>query len=470
MAIQKRKDVTKAEKKAAMGEYGDVTYADETNKKYPLDTPEHVRAAIRYFGMPKNREKYSKDDMEKMMAKMRSMAKKMGVEMNMEMSDSKKFRKQVLRYGKWLHPSAKDGVLEITPEYVEKLVNNFKKNPYVPVLRSHIDNSVAEQNPELIVSKNIESLEKTDKGMDAVFEAPTNIIDKYNDVSARIEPDYTDHETGEILGDVLSHVALVVNPFIKKLDPFVALQEQKASYVINLSDIQTMENKKSKVELEDEVKTEVETEVKETETDEVEVEKTEDKTEETTEETKETEEKEEAETEEVEAEVKEESEEKSEEKTETEESAKPTEETGEKVKETTETSDVQKKIVELEEIIAKQNRDLVARDAESRYVELSNQGKVTPAVKEEVIALYTAKTSIDLADGTQKGIKEILDSLFEKLPKIIDFEEKGVDAEGVKSDISPVLLAEMRSLPAHKGKTDEEWAAFIEKNKGVLVE
>lgn len=382
----------------------------------------------------------------------------------------KKFKKQILRYGKWEHPSARNGVLEITPEYADKLIENFEKNPYVPVVRGHIDNTVAEQNPGLIVARNIKKLERDDKGVYAEFEADEKDIDKYNDVSARIDPGYKDHETGEFLGDIITHIGMVISPYIKKLDPFVALNEQRATYVINLSDIQTMANKKSKVELEDEVKTEAETEVKEAETVEVEAEKTEEKAEEKTEETKETEEKKEVETEEVEAEVKEESEEKSEEKSETEEVEKPAEETESKVEETTEASDVQRKIVELEETIAKQNKELAARDAESRYVELSNQGKVTPAMKDEVIALYTAKTSIDLADGTQKGIKEILDSLFEKSPKVIDFEEKGVDTEAVKSDVSLVLLAEMRKLDAHKNKTDEEWAAFVEKNKSVLAE
>ncbi|GAB4019803.1 hypothetical protein GCM10028808_58750 [Spirosoma migulaei] len=28
--------------------YGDVEFADRTNKKYPIDTPEHVRAAWSY--------------------------------------------------------------------------------------------------------------------------------------------------------------------------------------------------------------------------------------------------------------------------------------------------------------------------------------------------------------------------------------------------------------------------------------
>lgn len=54
-----RKDVTPADKKAAEKKYGNVTYADEKNKKYPIDTEKHIRAAWNYIHMPKNAAKYS---------------------------------------------------------------------------------------------------------------------------------------------------------------------------------------------------------------------------------------------------------------------------------------------------------------------------------------------------------------------------------------------------------------------------
>ena len=54
----KRKDVTPADKKHAEKEYGDVSYADETNKKYPIDTEEHIRAAWNYIHQAKNAGKY----------------------------------------------------------------------------------------------------------------------------------------------------------------------------------------------------------------------------------------------------------------------------------------------------------------------------------------------------------------------------------------------------------------------------
>ena len=57
---EKRKDVSEADKKAAKEEYGDVAYADEENKKYPIDTEEHIRAAWNYINKEKNAAKYPK--------------------------------------------------------------------------------------------------------------------------------------------------------------------------------------------------------------------------------------------------------------------------------------------------------------------------------------------------------------------------------------------------------------------------
>jgi hypothetical protein len=71
-SITKREDVNPEE---GAKKYGDVRFADTKNKKYPLDTPEHVRSAASYFGMPKNRSEYSKED-QAVIAKRISAAKK----------------------------------------------------------------------------------------------------------------------------------------------------------------------------------------------------------------------------------------------------------------------------------------------------------------------------------------------------------------------------------------------------------
>lgn len=56
MAMKKRKDVNPKEGER---KYGDVKFADPTNKKYPIDTEEHIRAAWNYIHKAKDSDKYS---------------------------------------------------------------------------------------------------------------------------------------------------------------------------------------------------------------------------------------------------------------------------------------------------------------------------------------------------------------------------------------------------------------------------
>ena len=57
--IEQREDVNPKE---GVTKYGEVKFADPKNKKYPLDTEAHVRAAASYFGMAKNRALYKEDE------------------------------------------------------------------------------------------------------------------------------------------------------------------------------------------------------------------------------------------------------------------------------------------------------------------------------------------------------------------------------------------------------------------------
>ena len=57
--MEKRKDV---KPEYGLKKYGDVEFADDVNKKYPLDTEEHIRAAWSYFHMPRDFDKYSEKD------------------------------------------------------------------------------------------------------------------------------------------------------------------------------------------------------------------------------------------------------------------------------------------------------------------------------------------------------------------------------------------------------------------------
>jgi hypothetical protein len=57
--VAERDDTSPKEGKA---KYGNVKFADEKNKKYPIDTEAHIRAAWNYINKPKNAGKYSEDD------------------------------------------------------------------------------------------------------------------------------------------------------------------------------------------------------------------------------------------------------------------------------------------------------------------------------------------------------------------------------------------------------------------------
>lgn len=75
--IDRRDDV---KPKEGLREYGDVKFADETNKKYPIDTPQHVRSAWSYINHEDNAAKYDKDEVEAIKSRIERAAKEHGVE------------------------------------------------------------------------------------------------------------------------------------------------------------------------------------------------------------------------------------------------------------------------------------------------------------------------------------------------------------------------------------------------------
>jgi len=324
----------------------------------------------------------------------------------------KTVQKQILRYGEWKNPNAKNGVLSITRDYIQQLVDNFKHTPFVPVLRGHVANNDAEANTNLIISKNIQDLAMDDEGLNATFEVDEEELEKYNDVSASIDEAYENHETGDVIGATLKHIALVVDPYIKGLRNF-ALLKDKVNYLINLSEI-TMKKEKSKTELAEEP-VKVEAEVVKTET-----------TTETEPETEKVEETVEVATVvEPEAEAKEE--------------PVKTEETVVEVKEeTVDSAELQKTILDLQEQIKSRDAEIVSAKAQTRYIELRDAGKATPAMEDAVKSLYqSSSTVVNLADGCKKTTGELLDQLFEKMPQIISFGEQGVNTEAIDDEAEP---------------------------------
>lgn len=77
--IDRRDDVNPDEGEE---KYGDVEFADSTNKKYPIDTPEHVRAAWNYINHKDNAAKYDAGEVETIKNRIKRAAKKHGVEID----------------------------------------------------------------------------------------------------------------------------------------------------------------------------------------------------------------------------------------------------------------------------------------------------------------------------------------------------------------------------------------------------
>jgi len=79
--IDRRSDV---KPKEGEHKYGDVEFADTTNKKYPIDTAEHVRAAWSYINHKDNASKYDADEVKTIKNRIKKAAKKFDVEINDE--------------------------------------------------------------------------------------------------------------------------------------------------------------------------------------------------------------------------------------------------------------------------------------------------------------------------------------------------------------------------------------------------
>ena len=69
--IHRRRD---ADPKEGLKKYGDTTFADTVNKKYPIDTPGRIKAAWAYIHQPSNAEKYTAGEVRTIKARVRHAA------------------------------------------------------------------------------------------------------------------------------------------------------------------------------------------------------------------------------------------------------------------------------------------------------------------------------------------------------------------------------------------------------------
>ena len=69
--IHRRRD---ADPDEGRRKYGDTTFADPTNKKYPIDTPGRIKAAWAYIHQPSNALKYTAAERRTIQARIRKAA------------------------------------------------------------------------------------------------------------------------------------------------------------------------------------------------------------------------------------------------------------------------------------------------------------------------------------------------------------------------------------------------------------
>lgn len=70
--IHRRSDARPGE---GLKKYGDTTFADPVNKKYPVDTPGRIKAAWSYIHQPSNTAKYTPGEIRTIRARIRRAAK-----------------------------------------------------------------------------------------------------------------------------------------------------------------------------------------------------------------------------------------------------------------------------------------------------------------------------------------------------------------------------------------------------------
>lgn len=103
LRIAKREDTSPNE---GEHKYGDVKFADEKNKKYPIDTAEHVKAALSYWGNPANRAKYSAADQKTIGERIHAAAKRLGI--------GTEEKKQAPAFPTWFRAFHPENVTDVT--------------------------------------------------------------------------------------------------------------------------------------------------------------------------------------------------------------------------------------------------------------------------------------------------------------------------------------------------------------------
>lgn len=351
----------------------------------------------------------------------------------------KRFWKQIAGYGEFVDPRGAGKKMVLDKAWGERIVDNFKNGPIkrVPTPVGHPQTSaeLAERNKGWLVDA--EAREDGLYGLieirkaDAAEDIESGVL---VDTSVAFDEQYTDKKTGKIFRDVLKHVGLVNDPYIKDMTEFQPALSDGNLATILFSDGGNNNNEEEiKMTL---VKNDREFEVKVTylegeETKEAviaagaELEVPEDQAEAVTKLIA--------------------------------EAVAPEEE-----EEDEELSDEEKKAKELadrEAAVAAKEKELSDKQAAADYERLLSEGKIVPAQKDAFIALSAqGSATVELSDGESKTVSVLLSELFEVAPKIA-LGEQGAGGEGGKGDDDVELSDEEKATAASLNISEDEMKA-----------
>ncbi len=328
-------------------------------------------------------------------------------------SEFKQFWKQICLFGEYVNPNGGEKMV-LDEDFAKEIVDNFESGKYgvvaVPLGHPKNDVELAELN-----RGEVKELKITDEGIDALIEIrDEETVEKIEnrlipDVSMGFSEDYLDKKTGQRVGALLKHVGLVVDPYIKGMNQFVACGESSASMLFSDKEINNegegmkfvkIKNEREfdvevKFELDGEEKIELVKAGEEIEVPEDQVESVKKQFEE--------------------AEAPKENEELSDDS-----------DDGEVVNREKDIAKREAEIAQREAEVAWREREVARKEAEKKFNALLSDGKVIPAQKEAFLALSEATSEeIHLSDEITKTPAELILEFCEKMPNMRYLSEDG---------------------------------------------
>lgn len=122
LSSKSKTDITKASKPYGNVRYADPGYQDDKKPRYPIDTEDHVRAALSYFGQSKNRTQYTASQQAAILGRIKSRARALGIQVS---DDSKTLMLALLKAVTTMKSTkGLPGVLDLTQSTPAKTIAN----------------------------------------------------------------------------------------------------------------------------------------------------------------------------------------------------------------------------------------------------------------------------------------------------------------------------------------------------------